>query len=104
MAVSQTIFRSFVQIPVITLCVLGLVGCPGSDGGNVSNGYSDDGDGSYIEITSSEQPNYSKRSATNCVMNASGRVFNEYFPNSSVGDCFGISNWHFLVKFYKNDY
>jgi hypothetical protein len=34
MAVSQTKFRSFVQIPVITLCVLGLVGCGGSDGGN----------------------------------------------------------------------
>ena len=103
MAVSQTIFRTFVQFPVITLCVLGLLGCGGSDGGSVSNVYSDDGDGSYIEITSSEQPNYSKRSATNCVMNASGRVFNEYSPNSSVGDCFGLSNWHFLVTFYNND-
>lgn len=29
MAVSQTIFRTFVQIPVLTLCVLGLVGCGG---------------------------------------------------------------------------
>ena len=34
MAVSQTIYRSFVQIPVLTLCVLGLVGCGGgSDDG-----------------------------------------------------------------------
>ena len=33
MAVSQTIFRTFVQIPVITICVLGLVGCGGSDDG-----------------------------------------------------------------------
>ena len=33
MADSQTIYRSFVQIPVLTLCVLGLVGCPGSDDG-----------------------------------------------------------------------
>jgi hypothetical protein len=93
MAVSQAIFRTFVQIPVITLCVLGLVGCGGGGGSEDNKG--------WIEITEPSSKDYFEVEDGNLDLDLGGWAF---VSNKTYSDNSNCDNYLVLIFSDCEDY